>query len=245
MLFRLLMLLLLGMETQARAEGLPADPVAQRAAMVRMIEVETMMSVAESGIDTIDERVLEVMRRVPRHEFVPPELAHLAYLPMPLPVHPEQNIAAPFLVALMTQLAAIEPGQRVFETGTGEGYHAAVLAGLAGRVYSVEILPELAVAAAERLARMGYGNVEVREGDGYFGWPEAAPFDAIIVKEAVDHIPAPLLAQLAPGGRMVLPLGPLDGSQQLTVVHKLADGGHRDRRVLPVRFSPLQGGERI
>ena len=221
------------------------DPAELRGMMVEQIRIETLLTARETGVDTIDERVLAALREVPRHEFVPPALERYAYLPTPLPVHPEQNIAAPFLVALMTHLAEIQPEDRVFETGTGEGYHAAVLARLAAGVWSVEVLPELATAASERLAAMGLDHVHVREGDGYFGWPEAAPFDAIIVKEAVDHIPPPLLAQLAPGGRMVLPLGPLDGSQRLTVVHKLADGGHRERRLLPVRFSPLQGGERI
>jgi protein-L-isoaspartate(D-aspartate) O-methyltransferase len=185
------------------------------------------------------------MGEVPRHEFVPPRLAGYAYLPQPLPVHPEQNIAAPFLVALMTHLARVEPQDRVFETGTGEGYHAAVLAKLAAEVYSVELIPELAAAASRRLAELGYGNVRVREGDGYYGWAEAAPFDVILVKEAVDHVPTPLLAQLKPDGRMVLPLGPVDGVQQLTVVRKRGSGGgYREEPVLPVRFSPLQGGER-
>jgi protein-L-isoaspartate(D-aspartate) O-methyltransferase len=159
-------------------------------------------------------------------------------------VHPEQSLAAPFLVALMTHLADIEPHERVFETGTGEGYHAAVLARLGAEVYSVELIPELAREASRRLTVLGYARVQVREGDGYDGWPEAGPFDAIIVKEAVDHVPGPLLAQLKPGGRLVLPLGPLHGMQHLTVVHKSTDGSHHEERILPVRFTPFQGGER-
>ena len=122
---------------------------------------------------------------------------------------------------------------------------AAVLSRIAGEVFSVEVVPDLAQAAAERLRGLGYDNVQIREGDGYYGWPEAAPFDAILVKEAVDHVPSPLLAQLRPGGRLVLPLGPLDGPQQLTVVEKRSDGRPRQHPVLPVRFTPLQGGERI
>jgi protein-L-isoaspartate(D-aspartate) O-methyltransferase len=221
------------------------DPAAQRAQMIELIRVEALLTAAETGVDTIDDRVLAAMAEVPRHEFVPPPLAGYAYLPQPLPVHPEQNIAAPFLIALMTHLAHVEPHDRVFETGTGEGYHAAVLAKLAAEVYSVELIPELAAAAARRLAGLGYGNVRVREGDGYYGWAEAAPFDVILVKEAVDHVPSPLLAQLKPDGRMVLPLGPVDGVQQLTVVRRRGSGGgYREEQVLPVRFSPLQGGER-
>ncbi|MGD9509747.1 MAG: protein-L-isoaspartate(D-aspartate) O-methyltransferase [Geminicoccaceae bacterium] len=231
--------------TPVLAQESTHDPDLERAAMVRMIEIEARMAAAETGVGTIAPEILEARGQVPRHEFVPAELRDYAYLPMPLPVHPEQNIAAPYLVALMTQLAAVAPGSRVFETGTGEGYHAAVLSRLAGEVFSVEVVPELAQAATERLHALGYDTVWVREGDGYYGWPEAAPFDAILVKEAVDHVPAPLLAQLRPGGRMVMPLGPLDGPQELTVVEKLPDGRHRQRPVLAVRFTPLQGGERI
>lgn len=229
----------------ALAQDVARDPAVERAAMVRMVEIEVRMTAAETGVDAITPEILEAMSEVPRHEFVPAELRAYAYLPMPLPVHPEQNIAAPYLVALMTQLAAITPGSRVFETGTGEGYHAAVLSRLAGEVFSVEVVPELAQAATERLRGLGYDNVRVREGDGYYGWPEAAPFDAILVKEAVDHVPPPLLAQLRPGGRLVLPLGPLGGPQELTVVEKMPDGRRREHPVLPVRFTPLQGGERI
>jgi protein-L-isoaspartate(D-aspartate) O-methyltransferase len=221
------------------------DHATERARMIEFIRIETLMSQGETGIEAIDPRVLDAMAEVPRHAFVPPPLEAYAYQPHPLPIHPEQNLAAPFLIALMTHLAAVGPGDRVFETGTGEGYHAAVLARLAAEVYSVEVIPELAAAAQERLAVLGYASVRVREGDGYFGWREAAPFDAVIVKEAVNHVPPALLAQLRPGGRMVLPLGPLDGVQELTVLTKEADGGYREQRVLPVRFSPLQGGERI
>jgi protein-L-isoaspartate(D-aspartate) O-methyltransferase len=234
----------------ARVQAAPGpetafDPEARRAQMVELIRIETLLTAAETGVDTIDDRVLAAMGEVPRHEFVPPQLADHAYLPQPLPVHPEQNIASPFLVALMTHVARVEPHHRVFETGTGEGYHAAVLAELAAEVHSVELIPELAAAASRRLAELGYGDVRVREGDGYYGWAEAAPFDVIIVKEALDHVPSPLLAQLKPDGRMVLPLGPLDGVQQLTVVRRRGSGGgYREEQVLPVRFSPLQGGER-
>jgi protein-L-isoaspartate(D-aspartate) O-methyltransferase len=212
--------------------------------MVRLIQLETELLREETGVATIDPRVLAAMGEIPRHKFVPEPLVPYAYLELPLPVHPEQRLAAPFLVALMTHLAQVEPHQRVLETGTGEGYQAAVLARLGAEVYSVEIIPELAREAAQRLVALGYGSVRVREGDGYEGWPEAAPFDAIIVKEAVDHIPKPLLTQLRPGGRLVLPLGPTEGEQQLTVVRKEADSSYREQRVLLVRFTPFQGGER-
>ena len=222
-----------------------ADFATLRAEMVRGIELEAALTASLTGIATIEPAILAAMGRVPRHAFVPPPLAPFAYGPQPLPVHPEQNLAAPYLVALMTQLAAVRPTMKVFETGTGEGYHAAVLAELGAEVWTQEVLADLARQAALNLREAGFGQVAVREADGYFGWPEAAPFDAIIVKEAVDHIPPPLLAQLRPGGRLVLPLGPTDGEQALTVVTKRADGSYREERVLPVRFSPLQGGERI
>lgn len=220
------------------------DLAARRSLMVRLVREEARLAAEVSGVGEIDPRVLAAMGEVPRHAFVPEPLAPYAYLPMPLPVHPEQRLAAPLLVALMTHLAEVGPGRRVLETGTGEGYHAAVLARVGAEVYSVELIPELARGAARRLAALGYAGVRVREGDGYEGWPQAAPFDAIVVKEAVDHVPRPLLEQLRPGGRLVLPLGPADGPQHLTVVRKDADGSYRERRVLPVRFTPFQGGER-
>jgi len=216
--------------------------------MVRLIQEGARLVEQETGIGAINPQVLAAMSEVPRHAFVPEPLVPYAYLPTPLPtplpVHPEQSLAAPFLVALMTHLADIAPHERVFETGTGEGYHAAVLARLGAEVYSVELIPELAREAGRRLTTLGYTSVHLREGDGYDGWPEAGPFDALIVTEAVDHVPGPLLAQLKPGGRLVLPLGPLHGLQQLTVVHKNTDGSHHEERVLPVRFTPFQGGER-
>lgn len=204
--------------------GATFDFAEWRAWMVRLIQAETELTQEETGVSDIDSRVLAAMSEVPRHAFVPEPLVPYAYLPTPLPIHPEQWLAAPFLVALMTHLARIEPGQRVLETGTGEGYHAAVLARLGAEVCSVELVPELAREATARLAGQAHANVHVREGDGYYGWREAAPFDAVIVKEAVDHVPDQLLAQLKPGERLVLPLGSLEGVQQLTVVHKATDG---------------------
>lgn len=221
-----------------------ADEDAARAEMVRVVELEAFMVSADTGIPEIDPRVLEAMRKVPRHAFVPSELRPYAYGNHPLPVGHEQNVAAPLLVALMTHVVALEPDDVVFETGTGAGYHAAVLSHLVRRVYSVEVVEPLADQAARVLKELGYDNVYVQAGDGYFGWPGKGPFDAIIVKEAIDHVPPPLLGQLRVGGRMVLPLGPARGPQYLTLITKGANGKVVEKRIMPVRFSPLQGGER-
>ncbi|MDH3231720.1 MAG: protein-L-isoaspartate(D-aspartate) O-methyltransferase [Alphaproteobacteria bacterium] len=232
-------------DAMARVTGDDESRLAERIGMVRTIGAHAAIAADETGVAEIDPRVMEVMGQVPRHLFVPDELAAFAYADMPLPVSQEQSIAQPYLVALMTHLARVAPDDIVFETGTGAGYHAAVLSKLARRVVSVEVVAPLALAASARLKRHGYDNVEVIASDGYYGAPRHAPFDAIIVKEAVDHVPPVLLRQLKPGGRMVVPLGPRDGPQYLTVIEKTADGGTRSTRILPVRFTPLQGGERI
>ncbi len=231
------------------APVLPAEDgfgfAARRIEMVRNIALHASISARETGVSEIDPRIMEVLSRVPRHEFVPEQLRELAYLDTPLPVGEGQSIAMPYLVALMTHLAAVGPGDVVFETGTGAGYHAAVLAELADRVVSVEVVAPLALVASHTLKRLGYDNVAVIAADGYYGAPADAPFDAMIIKEALDHVPPPLLAQLKPGGRMVVPLGPRRGPQILTVVEKGANGDVQRRGVLEVRFTPLQGGERI
>jgi protein-L-isoaspartate(D-aspartate) O-methyltransferase len=221
-----------------------ANDTAARNEMVRIIEMETMMLSAETGIAEIDSRVLDAMRVVPRHAFVPEALRAYAYGNHPLPVGHEQNIAAPFLAALMTHLADVEAGDVVFETGTDVGYQSALLANLGADVYSVEVVAPLADQAARLLKELGYDHVYVQESDGYYGWAAHAPFDAIIVKEAIDHVPPPLLGQLKRGGRLVMPLGPSGGPQYLTVVTKGVDGKVSERHIMPVRFSPLQGGER-
>ncbi len=221
-----------------------SNDVAARHEMVRIIEVQVAMLSAETGIEKVDPRVLEVMREVPRHAFVPEPLRAYAYGDHPLPVSPEQNIAAPLLVALMTHLAAVKAGDVVFETGTDVGYQAALLSDLGAEVYSVEVVETLADQAARLLKDLDYNNVHVQEGDGYFGWAAHAPYDAMIIKEAIDHVPPPLLGQLKRGGRMVMPLGPERGPQYLTVITKDADGKVSEQRIMPVRFSPLQGGER-
>jgi len=183
-------------------------------------------------------RVLEALRRVPRDRFVPEELADSAYLDGPLAIGERQTISQPYIVALMTELIEPDPGARVLEIGTGSGYQAAVLAECVGRVFSLEILPGLGRESAQRLARLGYRNIETRIGDGFDGWPEEAPFDAIVVTAAPRDIPEALLDQLTLGGRLVVPLG--EGRQELVLVTRTAAGWER-RVVIPVRFVPMTG----
>jgi protein-L-isoaspartate(D-aspartate) O-methyltransferase len=238
-----LLTVLLGITPEVGARA--ADQEAARRQMVDLVEQEVAMFAGQTGVAAIDPRVLEAMREVPRHAFVPEVLRPYAYRLQPLPVTPEQNLAAPMLVALMTHLAEVQPGDIVFETGTGAGYHAAVLSKLAAHVYSVEVIEPLADHAARLLKDLGYTNVDVIAGDGYYGWSEHAPYDVIVVKEAIDHMPQPLLSQLKRGGRLVIPLGPADGPQYLTLVRRDQAGKLHQRRVMPVRFSPLQGGTRL
>lgn len=207
----------------------------------RQAERERMVAeqIATARRGVRDPRVLEAMRRVPRHAFVPAALQAEAYADRPLPIGFEQTISQPYVVAFMTEQLALQPGERVLEIGTGSGYQAAVLAVLAHEVRSIEIVPELAERASRDLARLGYTNVFVRAGDGYQGWPEAAPFDAIIVTCAPDHVPRPLVDQLREGGRMIIPVGD-QGSQSLHVLRK-AGGRVEERAVLPVRFVPMTG----
>lgn len=189
------------------ATGQPDPFIAQREALVGRY-------IAGAGIQDPD--VLQAMRTVPRHQFVPPDYLDQAYENHPLPIGYGQTISQPYIVAWMTELLALKPGEKVLEIGTGSGYQAAVLAELGGvEVYSIEIVTELAEEAAARLAELGYTQVHTRQGDGYYGWPEAAPFDAIIVTAAPDHVPAPLIAQLTAGGRLVIPIGPTGWYQSL------------------------------
>jgi len=183
-------------------------------------------------------RVLAAMKQVPRHLFVDAKERD-PYGDHPLPIAGNQTISQPYIVALMTELADLAPGEKVLEIGTGSGYQSAVLSRLAREVYSIEIVPELARESAERLRKLGYGNVTVREGDGYRGWPEHAPFDAILVTAAPDRIPQPLLDQLAPGGRMVIPVGSF--FQELKVLSKDRNGKITEKDILPVRFVPMTG----
>jgi protein-L-isoaspartate(D-aspartate) O-methyltransferase len=219
------------------------DPFEElRRQMIAVIAAETVFLTGELGKASLDRRVLEIMGRVPRHEFVPVELRAYAYANTPLPIGFEKTISQPFIVALMTDLLALRPEDRVLEIGTGLGYQAAVLSPLARTVYSVEIIEELAAQAKKRLAAQGCPNVQLRLGNGFHGWPEHAPFDKIIVTAATDLVPPPLLYQLKPGGRMVIPTG-LPDSQQLVLVEKDADGRIKAKEFLRVRFSLLEGTE--
>ena len=190
--------------------------------------------------DVSDERVLRAMENVPRHEFVPSEYVDQAYADHPLPIGFGQTISQPYMVAVMTELAQLSADSKVLEVGTGSGYQAAILAELVSEVYSIEIVPELCRQAQERLQRLAYTNVRVTCGDGYYGWQEHAPFDAIIVTAAPDHIPQPLVEQLADGGRMLLPVGPPGTYQVLWLVSRDGDTIQSERR-MGVAFVPLTG----
>jgi len=186
--------------------------------------------------------VLDAMRRVPRHHFVEAPLQSEAYSDHALPIGHGQTISQPYIVALMTEMLDLKPADKVLEIGTGSGYQAAVLAAITTNVYTVEIVKPLYEKASNRLRDSGFPQDRVRHGDGYFGWEDQAPFDAIIVTAAADHIPPPLLKQLRPGGRMVIPIGPIHATQRLVMVEKDSDGKVKTRSVLPVRFVPLTGG---
>jgi len=193
-----------------------------------------------------DPRVLDSMRTTPRHRFVPAELVTNAYEDRPLPIGYGQTISQPYIVAKMTELLQPKAEHRVLEIGTGSGYQAAVLSRLVAHVYSIEIIEPLGTAARRRLETLGYKNIEVQVGDGYFGWPEKGPFDSIIVTAAANHIPPPLVEQLKPGGRMVIPVGNPFQTQMLMLVTK-GDKGPRDlevRSLMPVAFVPLVGGRK-
>ncbi len=190
------------------------------------------------GRDIHQQRVLEAMGRVPRHVFVPASLRNRAYDDRPLPIGHDQTISQPYVVAFMTQALDLRGGEKILEIGTGSGYQAAVLGELAREVFTIEIVDPLAQQAKKLLAELGYGNVHVRSGDGYRGWPEQAPFDAIMVTAAPDHVPKPLVDQLRIGGRMILPVG--DFFQELVLIRKTENGVVR-RSILPVRFVPMTG----
>ncbi len=209
--------------------------------MVRSIVQDVNETSRYIGTDELDPRVMEVIGRVPRHEFVPVEERFAAYENIPLPIGHGQTISQPYIVALMTDLMGLKPDSRVLEIGTGSGYQAAILAELSDQVFTIEIIKPLAEAAAKRLQRLGYDQIHLRVGDGYYGWKEEAPFDVIIVTAAASHVPPPLIRQLKPGGRMVIPVGSRFMVQQLLLVEKSDQGEVTTRQILPVRFVPLTG----
>jgi protein-L-isoaspartate(D-aspartate) O-methyltransferase len=222
-----------------------ADLAAERARMVTTIEAHAKQASIALGRDSVAPEILKVVGDVPRHEFVPDGLRGDAYADRPLPIGYGQTISQPFIVALMTDLMRVRPDHVVLEVGTGSGYQAAVLAHLARRVHTIEIVPALAESAAARLQRLGYDNVATRSGDGYYGWEEAAPFDGIMVTAAASQIPPPLIQQLKPGGRMVIPLGAPFALQRLVLVERNTDDGRvTTRQLLPVAFVPLTSGSR-
>jgi protein-L-isoaspartate(D-aspartate) O-methyltransferase len=219
------------------------DYAMERARLVAEVDAMYAATRAETGLAAMSPQVRAALGKVERHRFVPPAQAGSAYRNHPLPIGAGQTISQPYIVALSTDLVQPRAGQRVLEVGTGSGYQAAVLAEIVGKVYTIELIAALGNAAAERLRALGYANVEVRIGDGYAGWPEAAPFDAIVVTAAAPRVPQALVEQLKPGGRMVIPVGESGAAQELLVITKRADGGVDTRSVLPVRFVPLVPGK--
>ena len=214
-----------------------------RQQMIAEVVADVVFLTPQIGKSALDSRVIDVMGRIPRHEFVPIELQAYSYINTPLPVGYGKTVSQPFIIALMTDLLEPQAGDTVLEVGAGVGYQAAILSKLVKQVYSIDIIEELALDTRRRLERLGYRNIEIGVGNGYYGWSEHAPYDKIIVTAAPDLIPAPLIAQLKPGGRMVVPTG-IPDKQQLMVLEKSADGKLATREVLPVRFSELEeGGE--
>ena len=208
-----------------------------------VLEVKDMVNATRVHLDKekLDEKVLQMMSKVPRHHFVPKKNIPYAYENRPLSIGYGQTISQPYIVAIMTDLLELKPDSRVLELGTGSGYQAAILSGLVKEVFTIEIVEPLGLAAKERLARLGYDNVTVKIGDGYYGWEEHAPFDAIIVTAAGSHIPPPLSKQLKVGGRMIIPVGTMFMTQQLLLVTKEDKAKLITRQILPVSFVPVTG----
>ena len=219
------------------------DYAGQRARLVAEVDAMYAATRVETGLAAMSPPVRAALGKVERHRFVPAGQQSLAYRNHPLPIGSGQTISQPYIVALSTDLVQPQAGQRVLEIGTGSGYQAAVLAEVVSKVYSIEIVPSLGKEAAERLKILGYANIEVRIGDGYAGWPEQAPFDSIVVTAAAPRVPEALVAQLKPGGRMVIPVGASHEAQELLLVVKRGDGSVERRSVLPVRFVPLIPGK--
>ncbi|WP_244531904.1 protein-L-isoaspartate(D-aspartate) O-methyltransferase [Nitrosomonas aestuarii] len=231
-------MLLIAIPTAAQAE----DPyAAKRAAMIAAIEMDVRAGYGNLERDNLDKKVVKALAKVPRHEFVPKNLQYAAYENRPLPIGHGQTISQPYIVAIMTNLLQVEKNDRVLEIGTGSGYQIAVLAELVDKAYSIEIIEPLGKQTKTLLQRLGYNNIALKIGDGYYGWEEHAPFDAIIVTAAASHIPPPLIKQLKPGGRMVVPVGSRFMVQELLLVQKSDKGEISTRQLLPVGFVPLTG----
>ena len=233
----LFVLSMVGVAREAIAQD--AQCVRERVAMIETIRAYARSDASGLGQQGLSERVLEVVGQTKRHLFIPERSCSIAYADRPIPIGHGQTISQPFIVALMTELAEVAPDHVVLEVGTGSGYQAAILAQLARKVCTIEIVPALAEGAAKALKELAYDNVSVRLGDGYDGWPECGPFDAIIVTAALGELPPPLIEQLKVGGRLVMPVGPAYSTQQLTVVEKIAPGKTTTRAVALVRFVPF------
>jgi protein-L-isoaspartate(D-aspartate) O-methyltransferase len=225
----------------ASASTSESDYAAARARLVEVIESDVRETSVYLDKEALDPRVMEAIATVPRHQFVPDDQRAHAYENRPLSIGHGQTISQPYIVAIMTDLLKLKPGDRVLEIGTGSGYQAAVLAPLTDAVFTIEIIEPLAREAQARFRRLGYANIRSRIGDGYYGWEEQGPFDAIIVTAAADHVPPPLIKQLKPGARMVIPVGGRFLTQQLVLVSKDDDQHVTTRQILPVRFVPLTG----
>jgi protein-L-isoaspartate(D-aspartate) O-methyltransferase len=228
--------LLMGADAEAQ------DFAAERERLLADIDATYADTVRSTGLSAMSPTVRAALGKVERHRLVPPGQRALAYRNHPLPIGLGQTISQPYIVALSTDLLALKPQDVVLEVGTGSGYQAAVLAEIASRVYSIEIIESLGKEAEAKLKDLGYRNIEIRIGDGYRGWPEKAPFDAIVVTAAAPQVPEALVAQLKPGGRMVIPVGAFPDAQELLLLVKHADGRLERRNVLPVRFVPLVPG---
>jgi protein-L-isoaspartate(D-aspartate) O-methyltransferase len=237
MMRRLLLLALMAVARQATAAD--ADCVREHAAMIETIRAYARSEASLLGSQGISESVLQAMGETERREFIPGASCSVAYADRPVAIGQDQTISQPFIVALMTHLAEVKLDHTVLEVGTGSGYQAAILARLVQKVCTIEIIPPLAEAAAKLLANLGYANVSVKVGDGYHGWPECGPFDAVIVTAALEHVPPALIEQLKAGGRLVMPVGPARAPQQLTMVEKIALGQTKTRSVMLVRFVPF------
>ncbi len=241
----LMLFAIIGATVLCPASGLDGDSrddhAAEQAQLLREIEAAVRRTAGSLGKDKLSSRVIAAIGKVPRHRFVPESLREMAYGNYPLPIGQEQTISQPYIVAIMTDLLQISADSRVLEVGTGSGYQAAILAEVAREVYSIEIVEPLGLKAMALLEQLGYQNIHVRIGDGFAGWPEYGPFDAIIVTAAADEPPAPLIKQLKPGGRMIIPLETGQGYQNLVVIEKDTKGSITTDIILQVRFVPLTG----